>query len=160
MTIEVLVADYVNAQHGTDIRYLLDRYSTDPMGAGRNLSEFVKENLITKLANIPHAMSILCYVDDEPAGLTNCFEGFSTFQCKPLINVHDVIVLNQFRGLGISQRMLDRVELSARAKGCCKITLEVLEGNKTAQGAYTKHGFHGYELDPAMGKALFWEKPL
>jgi hypothetical protein len=29
-----------------------------------------------------------------------------------------------------------------------------------AKNAYLKFGFAGYALDPQMGKALFWEKPL
>jgi hypothetical protein len=40
------------------------------------------------------------------------------------------------------------------------MTLEVLEGNVAAQAAYQSCGFAGYELDPCMGKALFWKKKL
>ncbi len=47
-----------------------------------------------------------------------------------------------------------------KTRDCCKLTLEVLEGNHIAQAAYTKFGFSGYELDPEMGRALFWEKKL
>jgi len=36
----------------------------------------------------------------------------------------------------------------------------VLEGNRTAQAVYKSLGFTGYELDPRMGKAMFWQKPL
>ncbi|PWQ99633.1 GNAT family N-acetyltransferase [Leucothrix arctica] len=43
---------------------------------------------------------------------------------------------------------IPKVEEQARAKGCDKVTLEVLEGNKAAQGSYRKFGFEGYELDP------------
>mgnify|MGYP000081241031 CR=1 FL=1 len=32
--------------------------------------------------------------------------------------------------------------------------------NTIAQAAYRSVGFSGYELDPAIGKALFWEKKL
>ena len=56
--------------------------------------------------------------------------------------------------------MLDEVERIAKEKGCCKLTLEVLEGNIVAKKAYEKFGFSSYELDPATGKALFWEKVL
>ena len=77
-----------------------------------------------------------------------------------MINIHDVAVISEFRGLGISQRMLLEVEKIAREKGCCKITLEVLEGNEVARAAYLKYGFDGYELDPVLGKALFWQKTL
>jgi len=54
--------------------------------------------------------------------------------------------------------LLTKVEERAREKGCCKITLEVLEGNQVAQNAYKKLGYEDFELDPAMGKALFWQK--
>jgi ribosomal protein S18 acetylase RimI-like enzyme len=93
-------------------------------------------------------------------GLINCFEGFSTFKCKPLVNIHDVVVIDGYRGQGVSQRMMDKVEEIARQRGCCKLTLEVLEGNKPAQRAYLRYGFSGYQLDPETGHALFWEKYL
>lgn len=160
MNIEVLLVDYSNEQHSTDIAYLLNCYAIDSMGGGTPLSSFVVENLATELSKLPHAISVICYVDGEPAGLVNGFEGFSTFKCKPLINIHDVMVLNEFRALGISQRMLAKIEEIAKEKGCCKMTLEVLEGNKAAQNAYSKYGFDGYQLDPANGKALFWQKLL
>ena len=130
------------------------------MGGGTPLSAGVKDNLVKALSNIPHAFSLICYVDSKPAGLINCFEAFSTFQCKPLINIHDVMVLTDFRGLGISQLMMGKVEEIAKSKGCCKLTLEVLEGNEVAQSSYKKFGFSGYELNPVTGKALFWEKPV
>ena len=160
MNFEILLADYKNKNHGTDILYLLDSYSRDPMGGGVPLSDSTKNNLVKELSNIPHAFSVLGYINNKRAGLINCFETFSSFQCKPLINVHDVIVLADFRGHGISQLMMKEVEEIAKNKGCCKITLEVLEGNEVAQRSYKKFGFAGYELNPLMGKALFWEKPI
>jgi hypothetical protein len=35
-----------------------------------------------------------------------------------------------------------------------------LEGNKLAQAAYIANGFAGYQLDPEMGRAMFWQKKL
>jgi ribosomal protein S18 acetylase RimI-like enzyme len=160
MNIDVLVADYSNKQHSLDIIYLLNSYALDPMGGGKELSEDVIDNLIIELSKRPYAVSVICYVDGKPVGLVNCFEGFSTFKCKPLINIHDVVVLNEFRGNDISQRMLEKVEEIAKDKGCCKMTLEVLEGNTAAHKSYIKYGFEGYELNPANGKALFWQKSL
>ncbi|WP_267313813.1 hypothetical protein [Limnobaculum xujianqingii] len=32
--------------------------------------------------------------------------------------------------------------------------------NEIAKGSYRKFGFSGYELDPQMGKAVFWQKKL
>lgn len=160
MKIDVFTLNYQDSQHALDMLFLLEKYALDPMGGATALSQRVKDNLATELARLPHAYSVICYVDGNPAGLANCFQTFSTFQCKPLINIHDLIVSGEFRGLGISQKLLQHVENIAIEKGCCKVTLEVLEGNQIAQNAYLKFGFGGYELDPQMGKALFWEKNL
>jgi ribosomal protein S18 acetylase RimI-like enzyme len=160
MKIDVFTLNYQNVQQTQDMLFLLDNYALDPMGGSTTLSQTVKDNLATELAKLPQAFSVICYVDDKPAGLVNCFEAFSTFKCKPLINIHDVVVSVEYRGLGLSQKMLQHVETIAVQKGCCKVTLEVLEGNQIAKNAYIKFGFGGYELDPKMGKALFWDKPL
>lgn len=158
MKIEVLIAEYSKDKHSKDIAYLLNAYAEDPMGGGSPLPDNVRNNLAKELSKLPHAFSVICYVNDKPAGLINCFEAFSTFKCQPLINIHDIVVISEFRGVGVSQSMLAKVEEQAKEKGCCKITLEVLEGNKVARNAYMKFGFDGYELDPKMGKALFWQK--
>ena len=160
MTLSVVQADYFDAQHQQDIPYLLDQYAKDPMGGGQPLSEQVKGNLVKALSKLPHAFSVIAYVDDKPAGLVNCFEGFSTFACQPLINIHDVAVLNDYRGQGISQQMLAKVEEIARERGCCKLTLEVLSENSIAMSSYKKFGFSDYALDPDAGTALFWQKKL
>lgn len=160
MTFNIIKADYLNAQHARDIPILLDAYASDPMGGGTPLSEAVKQELVPELSKLPHAFSVLAYVDGEAVGLINCFEAFSTFQCKPLINIHDVVVLKEYRGLDLSQKMLALVEEIARFRGCCKLTLEILSENEIAQSAYRKFGFADFTLDPKLGVALFLEKPL
>lgn len=158
--INIALADYQNHLHQLHIPFLLNQYAIDPMGGGHALSQEVKRNLVSELAKLSFAFSIIAYVDNKPAGLVNCFEGFSTFTCQPLINIHDLVVLAEFRGLGISQMMLDKVESLAIEKGCVKLTLEVLSNNEIAKAAYLKYGFAGYELNPAAGQALFWQKKL
>ena len=156
----VLQASYTNPVHAEAIGQVLNHYAEDPMGGGHTLPADLLQQLPAELAKRPHAFSVLAFVGGEPAGLVNCFEGFSTFASRPLINVHDVVVMNQFRGLGLSQKMLLKVEEIARQRGCCKITLEVLEGNDVAQAAYRKFGFDDSIFDPAHGRMLFWSKPL
>ena len=156
----VLQASYTNPIHAEAIALVLDHYAQDPMGGGRALAPDVLQQLPGELAKRPHAFSVLAFVGGEPAGLVNCFEGFSTFVCRPLVNVHDVVVMSKFRGLGLSRKMLQKVEDIARQRGCCKITLEVLEGNAVAQAAYRKFGFSGAQLDPEHGRMLFWNKYL
>ena len=160
MSTEIILADYNNPAHQSAIVALLDEYARDPMGGGKGLNEQVKENLPRALAETENAFSVLAMVDGTPVGLINCFQTLSTFKCKPLVNIHDVMVTKASRGSGLSTAMLEKVEEIALDRGCCKLTLEVLEGNAVARGAYKKFGFAGYELDPTAGKAMFWEKPL
>lgn len=160
MDVQIIQADYGDPKQREEIPKILNAYASDPMGGGVPLSDFAKANLVEKLSQHPNAFSILAYVDGEPAGLVNCLQGISTFACRPLINIHDVVVLEGFRGHGLSQRMLEKVEDIAQERDCCKITLEVLSNNTVAKNAYTKFGFAGYELDPTAGQALFWEKEI
>ena len=73
-----------------------------------------KENLVNELAKQHGAITVLAYIDNKPAGLINCFQGFSTFKCKPLLNIHDVVVLKQYREQGVCQKMLNKVEALAK----------------------------------------------
>jgi ribosomal protein S18 acetylase RimI-like enzyme len=145
---------------GDALLQLLDNYARDPMGGGTPLSAEVQRLLIPQLRQRSDYLGVIAFCDGQPAGLINAFEGFSTFAARPLLNIHDVIVAPEFRGGGLSQRMMVKVELLARERGYCKLTLEVLSNNTVAQGAYRKFGFGAYELDPAAGQALFWQKPL
>lgn len=158
MNIEVIKVNYNDKRQAEDLISLLNSYAKDPMGGGESLSKFVVDNLVKELSMLPHAFSVLCYVDKQPAGLINCFEAFSTFSCKPLVNIHDVIVLEKYRGNNLSQKMLALVEDIAKTKGCCKLTLEVLNKNEAAKSSYEKFGFTHYELNPKMGSAKFWQK--
>ena len=160
MSIKIIQVNYNNEQQGTHLIEMLDCYANDPMGGNEALSDYVAQNLVHELSNRRDAISVLAYVEGQPAGLLNCFEGFSTFNCKPLINIHDLIVATEFRGLGLSTKMLTMVEEIAKEKDCCKLTLEVLQNNIIAINAYRKFGFSPYELDPVMGRAEFWEKKL
>lgn len=156
----VVIANYQDQNHADAITLLLNEYAMDPMGSGKPLSDFVKENLTKELAKRSSAFSLLVFYGDEPVGLANCFEAFSSFSCKPLINIHDFVASTNHRGKGISQLLLNEIEVIAKEKACCKITLEVLSNNNVAKNAYRKFGFAGYELLESAGTALFWQKEL
>ena len=156
-------ADYSHPQHMQAVLDLLDGYARDPMGGAEPLSDFARANLPQALAARPNLFSVLAFDDAAgglPVGLINCVEGFSTFACQPLVNVHDVVVVASHRGRGVGEQMLVLVEQLARARGACKLTLEVLEGNTPAHKLYRRLGFENYQLDPAMGQAQFMQKWL
>lgn len=159
-TLQVVRADYANPVHGAALVALLDAYARDPMGGAHPLSDFARANLVASLAARPQAYSVLAFAGDVPVGLVNCIEGFSTFACEPLVNVHDVAVLASHRGQGVAEKMLVLAEAIARERGACKLTLEVLQGNRGADRLYRRLGFANYELDPAMGQAQFMQKWL
>lgn len=159
-SLDIVIADYRDEKHGADLLALMDHYSRDPYGGGEPLDEVCHRELLERLAEFPGAFSVLAYRDGEALGLVNCFMGFSTFLCKPLVNIHDVVVMESARGLGVCSRMMEKVAEVARERGCCKITLEVLEKNHPARGAYLKSGFKPYALDEEYGKAEFWQRYL
>ena len=165
--ITIRPVDYGNADDAAALVALLDAYARDVAGGGEPLSDDVKRGLASALRQRPQAFSVLAWAQDAtapgrqvPVGLVNCFEGFSTFACKPLVNVHDVVVAPAWRGHRIAQRMLQAVEAIARERGACKLTMEVLSGNHSALRAYAREGFAAYTLDPQMGQAQFLQKLL
>jgi ribosomal protein S18 acetylase RimI-like enzyme len=160
LSLNICRADYNNPVHAHAVVQLLDAYAQDPAGGGKPLSDFAKSNLISALAARPQAFSVLAFDGDKAVGLINCIEGFSTFACKPLVNIHDVAVLPGYRGQRIGEKMLALVDEISRERGACKLTLEVLQGNHGAIKLYERVGFAGYQLDPAMGQAQFFQKWL
>ena len=158
--VEIFRVDYTNAAHASGLVKLLDGYACEPAGGGEALSDFARTNLVAALAARPFIFSVMAFDGDAPVGLINAIEGFSTFACRPLVNVHDVVVLPSHRGRGIATRMFAAVEAIACARGACKLTLEVLDGNTSARALYQRLGFAAYQLDPAMGHAQFLHKWL
>lgn len=146
--------------HAAALLALLDDYARDAMGGGKPLSEDTRRHLIERLAERSDYVGYLAFVGDEAAGLINCFEGFSTFAARPLLNVHDIAVRGVHRGRGIGTALLAAAEQVARERGCCKMTLEVLSNNQVAMAVYRRAGFAPYQLDPSAGQALLMQKWL
>ena len=158
--IRCLRADLADPIHARAVVELISAYALDPMGGGKALPPTVRDKLVDELRKRPTVHVLLAFVEQDAVGVAVCIEGFSTFACKPLLNLHDIAVLPEARGRGVGRALLGEVERLAREMGCCKITLEVLSNNKVAQSAYRAAGFAQYELDPAAGQAMFWQKQL
>lgn len=156
----VIPLDPSDPRHARDMLALLDEYAAGPTGRGYGLHPQARERLPAMLAARPHYWGCLALVDGEPAGFANCFETVSTFLAMPLLNVHDIAVSPRFQRRGVGMALLVAIEAAARERGCCKLTLEVLEGNHGARRVYERAGFAAYALDPRMGRAAFMEKKL
>jgi GNAT superfamily N-acetyltransferase len=159
-TISIVEADLGRPAHQEALLEMTDAYSRDPFGDGKPLNDGARERLIPGLRSHPTTLVMLAFEDDRPIGAATCFIGFSTFAAKPLVNIHDLVVLPDFRGRGVGRGLMEAVERKARQLGCCKLTLEVLDGNHRALGAYRTFGFERYSLQEGAGEAIFMTKPL
>lgn len=161
MQIEVRLVDYEAPTQAQQLVELINQYAIDPMGGGTPLSKDVQNRLVPEMKTRSFIFSAIAYAQptNQAVGVINFIEGFSTFAAQSLINVHDVYVVQEFRGLGIAKQMFEFVELEAKRLGCCKMTLEVLEKNKVACAAYRNFGFQPYSLSDA-GPTQFWQKQL
>lgn len=158
MDARITAADFDDPAHGAAIVAVLDSYASDPVGGGEPLSDGVRAALVPGLARQPHALVLLAFEGATAVGIAVCFFGFSTFRAKPLLNVHDLAVVPARRGRGIGRALLAAAEERARAAGCCKLTLEVQDGNARARAVYERFGF----TDVAVAGSItrFLEKRL
>ncbi len=157
---EVRLANLQFEQDADNVLKLLSAYAEDPMGGGLPLSDFCRANLIPGLVKQPQCFVFLAFENAEAVGMAICFEGFSTFAAKPLLNIHDLVVMKACRGKGIGQALLAKVAETAKSRGCCKVTLEVLSGNQVAMRSYERFGFEPYSLDPETGTAVLLQFKL
>ena len=155
MSFTICQADLKNPNHQLAIVQLLDMYCRDAMGGGKPLADDSRARLIPALQSRSDTLILLAFSDGKPVGLCTCFEGFSTFMAKPLLNVHDLAVHPAHRGRGIGRSLLMEAETLACESGYCKLTLEVRADNPGAQHLYRSLGFA--ELTPVMH---FWNKTL
>lgn len=140
-SVEVRRAALDDARDAAAIVMVLDSYASDPRGGAQPLPAGVRERLIAGLAAHPTTCIWLAHEGAAPVGVCVGFIGFSTFQARPLLNIHDLAVLPGHRGRGTGRALLAAAEKHARELGCCKLTLEVQEDNAPARRLYEHWGF-------------------
>lgn len=153
--IEFEFCDFENPEHLKALAELTNHYIADPMGDAEPLNKLQQLRLIDGLANHPTAEVLFAILDCKAVGLATCFVNFSTFNVKSYLYIHDIVVLNEFRGKGIGKALMQKLIEISKERKYCKITLEVREDNPTAQSLYKSLGFE--ECEPKM---LFWTKHL
>jgi ribosomal protein S18 acetylase RimI-like enzyme len=153
--IEVIVGDIQDEEHVKAMLGQLNLYMQDPMGGQGKLSSELASTIAEKLKVQLNYLFFLAKFNGEYAGVANCFIGFSTFQAKQLINIHDFAVSPKYRRKGIGDALMKAIVDYSKQNDMCKITLEVRRDNIQAQKLYQKAGF--VECNPPM---YFWEKLL
>ncbi len=104
--IRIREADLADEADGKIVLSLLNAYAADPMGS-------TKARLISALRQVPGRLVLLAFRGVDAVGIAVCFSGFSTFRAQPLLNVHDLSVLPDYRGHGIGVALLAAVEAEA-----------------------------------------------
>ena len=88
----------------------------------------------------PAFEALLAESDGVPAGVCVFFPSFSTYKGRPGVYVQDIFVDEQFRGLGVGVKLLQRLAALTRERGGCYIRLSVDTQNFKAQAFYTRVG--------------------
>ena len=88
--ITVTEARFDDPAHAQGIIDVLDSYASDPVGGGTPLSPAVQERLLSMLRDHPTTVILLAMHGVHPVGVAICFVGLSTFQARPLLNIHDL----------------------------------------------------------------------
>lgn len=153
--VRVIESDLSRHRHQEALIELINAYLNDEMGEGGCLDIDTQTRLIFGLIDHSTAFIFFAEYNGKMIGLAICFLGFSTFQAKKLINIHDLIVLPEYRRQGIAKRILMCIEEKAKLMNCCKLTLEVRTDNIKAMGLYKRLGFSSGEYPMS-----FWRKLL
>lgn len=158
--IRIIQADLSLREHQQSVLNLTTAYALDTMGNGGPLPSHVLDELIPGLRAHPTTLIFLALEQEKFIGIATCFIGFSTFAARPLINIHDLAVLPEHRGIGVGQALLQAVEQHARANNFCKLTLETQENNLRARSVYAAAGFTQAVYGDTTGGSLFYSKNL
>jgi GNAT superfamily N-acetyltransferase len=155
MELTLIQVDLNNSEHKVQLIKLLNDYMNDPMGNNRPMPKSLAPQIITGLKGHSGFIGFFALADGQFAALANCNRNFSTFQAKPLINIHDFIVAPEFRKIGAGRFLLEEIINFAQQNGFCRVSLEVREDNLTAKSLYRKMGF-----SDCVPRMMFWEKKL
>ena len=154
MNLRIRPADFADPRDADAITTILNSYAIEPVGGGRPLPPDVRERVVPALRDHPTALVLLALAAETPVGLAVGFFGFSTFRARPLLNIHDLAVLPAYRGKGVGSALLSAAEEHARRRGCCRLTLEVLESNSGDSGALSALRFRRFTVSRFLVKPL------
>jgi ribosomal protein S18 acetylase RimI-like enzyme len=152
---KIIDADFNNTDHINDLIKVLENYKTGDMGDGKPYTDSEKARLTTQFIVNPNVLVFLIYSEGVIVGGSVCFKSFSTFSTDNIINIHDLCIIDKFRGKGFGRALTDYIVEKGREQLCSRITLEVREDNGIAQSLYKKFGFQ--DMAPKMH---FWRKKL
>lgn len=131
--------DSGNAEHKTVLESLFNEYTTGLTGK-------FQSKVISRLFELSYFHGFICFVDDKPAGFAVCFESYSTYRDRKIMNIHDFMVSDSYRGQGLGKVQLNGIEQYCRDNNYLKITLEVDDDNLVAKKLYSACNYEDYRI--------------
>ena len=116
------------------------------------------QSMAENLRKFPTTRAFLAEKEDKSIALALCFLGFTTYENTPLLNLHDFVVLPEYRGQGVGTGFFAFLEDQARQMGCGRMTLEVNHTNPRAKKLYKEMGYTGSDLDKPQDRIYFLKK--
>jgi ribosomal protein S18 acetylase RimI-like enzyme len=157
-SLQIVQADFESPEHQQALLFTTDAYSRDPHGQNAPMSDETAAALVPMLKDHPAAIAFLAFIDGKPVGSAICALSFSTFKAKPILNIHDLVVIPGHRGFGIGNSLVEAVKSHAKQLGCCFVSLEVAEDNE-ARSLYKRLGFKGTDKDDGP-RTFFCRAPV
>lgn len=127
-----------------ELCHSLDNFLNELVGGEENRAEYIPYNRLDDIHDV-----IVAYDDDIPVGIA----GFKKYDDK-CAEVKRVFIKQEYRGRGISNKLLELLEKTAREKGYRYLILESGEPLVAAMALYRKMG---YKVIPNYGQ--YKDKP-
>jgi ribosomal protein S18 acetylase RimI-like enzyme len=131
----------VTATEIPDIEELVHQYR-DFYKQPRN--EKVKQFLSDRIENEDAIVFVANYVEElniRAVGFALCYPTFSTVSLSSIWLLNDLYVDERYRGHGIADSLMQRVETEAKESGATRVFLRTAEDNEAAQALYEKRGW-------------------
>jgi GNAT superfamily N-acetyltransferase len=92
------------------------------------------------LSDNPKYKAFIGRIGDKPVAYIIYFFTYSSFLALPTLFLEDIFVLEEYRRLGVGQKMFSFLKETAKHEGCGRIEFTVLKWNTSAQQFYEKNG--------------------
>lgn len=151
MSTQIQYIDIRNLEHRKALEALFREYSLDT-------SASIESTIVNQLFELPYFHGFLCMNGNEEQGFAVCFESFSTYRAKKMLNIHDFMISRNARGLGLGKLLLSGIENYCFENDYLKITLEVDEDNEIAKRLYSSLGYEDFQV--VLTGLNHWQKYL
>jgi ribosomal protein S18 acetylase RimI-like enzyme len=141
MTFELVPLDVYAETDAHLLTTMISLCAEEKDNLGYPLSEEVKTKLIQLFKENPHALAFAGYENGQAISVLMGFKMFSSWTGKTMFNVHDLVVLDAFRGQGYGSKTIQALEVWAKSEGIEQLTLEVTDDNLLATAFHHKNGF-------------------